>query len=408
MTRLLSKRNVLLFLTVLFFLIAWNREINLLYGMFSLLASILAVSFVLPRHSLKHITGSRSLPSAAFEGEEIQVSVVVENSDWRSRYMLEVSDNVPAAETDFQSPMTFIGKLRGRNKKKYSYPISCHKRGEYSIGPLKIGSSYPLGVSAAEKTLQDDLLPLLVYPRVFEIARLPFLRGSSVLTAISDSAVKTGGGEDFYGTREYRRGDSLRYIHWPSSARQGQLIVKEFETRAAEQVTLILDLQRGSDFGEGRETTLEYAVRIAASFARHILERGHGLQLIGYGKGHNVLPYGRGLAQLSKVLEALAKMQADGNLPYPAAISRASDLLREGDSAVLFFCRGDETAEEYAYCIALMQAKRVRPVPIFLNRESFLDKGKAPLSKGGLREEFMGLGAPVYSVSRGDNLEEIF
>ncbi|TAN41338.1 MAG: DUF58 domain-containing protein [Nitrospirae bacterium] len=408
MERFLTKRNALIFLSGLFLLIAWNREINLLYGMFSLISATLIIALILPRYSVRHLSGQREIPSVAVEGDELPVKVQIDNRAGRSRYMLEVKDLFPAAEKGLRSPMTFIGRLRSKERKTYSYTVSCYKRGEYSVGPLKISSAYPLGIASSEMVLQAEPVPLLVYPKVFEIARLPFLRGSSAYSSMADSAVRTGGSEDFFGTREYREGDSLRYIHWPSSARHGHLIVKEFETRATAMVTAILDLQKGSEAGEGRETTLEYSVTIAASLARYILGKGHSFQLAGYGKEKQLIPYGRGPAQLAKALGALARAKADGGLPYRSAIERAAEMLRDGDMVVLFFCHGDETPDNYAYCLGLLKARRIRPVAVFMDRTSFTDTAGTLVRHSRLEEEFRAMNAIVYNVSRGCDLEAVF
>ena len=75
--RLLTRRNALIFLSGLFYLIAWNREVNLLYGMFALVSATVSVAVILPRFALGGITASRRLPAAAFEGEEIEVCVAM-------------------------------------------------------------------------------------------------------------------------------------------------------------------------------------------------------------------------------------------------------------------------------------------------------------------------------------------
>lgn len=407
MKRFLNKRNALIVLTVLFLLIAWNREINLLYGMFSLLAATLAVSAILPRYSVRHLSGSRTIPATAFEGDEIPVLVELRNGARRSLHMLEVLDSVPAAEEGSRSPMTFVGKLKGRERRGYSYSLSCYKRGEYELGPLKVICSYPLGVASAGKPLQKAPVPLLVYPRVFDIARLPFLKGSSALIGLSE-VVRTGGSEDFFGTREYRRGDSLRRIHWPSSARQGSLIVKEFETRSSEEVTVVLDLHKSSEIGEGRDTTLEYSIRIAASLATHIIGKGHGFQLVGYGKTNCIVPYGRGPAQLARGLDALARVKADGTLPYQVAVQRATELMREGDTAVLFYCRGNEDTQQHSECLGLLRARRTKTVAVFMNAATFSGREAVSGHNVRLAEEFAAMDSTIYEVSMGDDLEEVF
>lgn len=409
MRRLVTKRTVLVLLAFLFYLVAWNRDINLLYGMCALLFATLIVSHILPVFSLNGIAVSRSLPSAAFEGDEIEVKVSIENRGRGSRHMIEVVDSIPATEPALRRPMSFVGRLGGKKKREYFFKLPCYKRGEYTVGPLNIRSAYPMGISSVEKSPAEDPPQLLVYPRVFAIAHLPVVSRSAMITSGVEALSRTGGSEDFFGTREYREGDSLRYIHWPSSARHAQLIVKEFEIRASTEVTILMDLQRGSDIGEEKETTLEYAVKIAASIAQYVLEKGHGLQVIGYGKSPHIVSSSRGASQLARVLDALARVEADGEVPYSRAISRSIDHIREGGTVVLIFSRSDYDMEEYLYCLDLLRAKRIWPVGIFIESESFTKSQETVRPRSSdLVAEFMSMGTPLYFVFRGDNLQEIF
>src|SRR5918912_409029 len=80
-----------------------------------------------------------------------------------------------------------------------------------------------------------------------------------------EGRARRGEGMDFHGVREWRQGDPLRRVHWPTTARTGRLSVVEFERAFQQDLVIALDLRRGSEYGEGRETTLEYAVKTAAT-----------------------------------------------------------------------------------------------------------------------------------------------
>jgi uncharacterized protein (DUF58 family) len=406
--RFLTRRNALLFLAGVFFLIAWNREVNLLYGMFALVSATVIVAVVLPRFSLGGIEASRLLPAAAFEGEEIEVCVTMANRGRASRFMVEAVDANPAAAPHEREPLVFAGRLAGRTQRKFSYRLACYKRGLYTVGPLRLRSAYPLGIAWSEREGDPSLPSLLVYPSMFDVASFPLLASGSLVTSGMESMERAGGSDDFFGTREYREGDSLRHIHWPSTARFGQLIVKEFEVRASTEMTLILDLHRESVAGEERESTLEYGVRIAASLASYALEQGHTVQLTGYGREAAVVPPGRGGHHLPLVLEMLARVTADGSFPYHEAVSRAANFLRDGSTAVLFFS-GCGRLEDYLHPLGLLRAKRVRPVGIFFDRASFAGEfAFAKPAEDPLTQELFAMGAPVYCVTKGGNLGELF
>lgn len=407
MIRFLTKRNILLLLTVLFFFIAWNRTINLLYGMFALLAATLVLAHLLPWYSLRGVVASRSLPTTAFENDLVDICIDVSNSGMAGRSMIEVVDAFPAAGPGAQNPMTFIARLAGGKKRSYSFKLQCYKRGEYRIGPLALTSSYPLGISTARKEMIGSEVPLLVFPEVFDIVKLPLVSGSAAPMSGVEAASKAGGSEEFFGTREYRQGDSLRYIHWPSTARHSQLIVKEFEIRASVEVTIVIDLHRKSEIGKGKESTLEYAVKIAASTAKYSLDRSHTVQLAGFGKDKCVIPAAKGFAQLARVLDALAKVRADGNVPFPQAVNRASEMMKDGSTAVLVFSDSLLKSDQLSYSFNLLKARRIRPVCVVLDDKSFSGPGdnkNACASPQGLIEDSI----PSYRISRGASLREVF
>src|SRR5438094_6216291 len=93
-------------------------------------------------------------------------------------------------------------------------------------------------------------------------------------------AATRGSGVDPDGVREYIPGDPLRRMHWKSTARTGRLSVIEFEESRSINVVLALDLSRIAHFGEGRQSTLEYLIRAAASIAQSALRQGAGIRLV--------------------------------------------------------------------------------------------------------------------------------
>ena len=300
------------------------------------------------------------------------------------------------------------GRLAGHSQRTFSYKLGCYQRGLYTVGPLLLRSAYPLGLASSQREGDPSLPTLLVYPTLFEVASFPLLAAGSLVMSGMESMARAGGSDDFFGTREYRQGDSLRHIHWPSTARHDLLIVKEFEVRSSTEMTLILDLQKEANTGVERESTLEYGVRIAASLARYALERGHSVQLTGYGERAAVVPPGRGMHHLGAVLDTLARVSADGSSPYHEAITRAARFLRDGSTAVLFLS-AETRLEDYLQPLGLLRAMRVRPIAIRFDRASFGGSFSFgdPADDPVLRELYA-QGVPIYAVARGDDLAGLF
>jgi uncharacterized protein (DUF58 family) len=180
--------------------------------------------------------------------------------------------------------------MKGEEINELSYMANCYKRGLWTLGPVLLISQDALGFFKMKKTI-DTFSEILVYPRLFRVFAFPPLAKGSISWMGVETAKISGDSHEFFGVREYQKGDALSRIHWPSTAKHNRLIVKQFERSAVEEVTVVLDLKKGHDIGTGKDTTLEYAVKIAGSIARYLLNEGAFVQIIGYGKEAIMLPF---------------------------------------------------------------------------------------------------------------------
>jgi len=391
------------------FLIAWNRGIYLLYGMFWLVVSTLVISYVFPRWSLKGITVRRTHPASAFEGNEIPLTVELINNSVFSKSMLEIVDQVPMAVPGEREPMSFVARLKRKSRHRFNLLVKCDYRGLFDIGPMELKSGFPLGITNQSRSVNDSVTQLLVYPTSFAITNLPITTHRPASSHGIDSLAGIGGNEDFFGIREYRRGDSPRFIHWRSTARHQNLIVKEFETRISTELSLVLDLDKSIHGGTGKESTLEYMVKIAASIAQYALNKGHDVQLIGKGENKWDIPSGRGLPQFGKLLEILARVKANGLTSYPDVIRQSQSMIRDGATAVLFFCNPDQFSDDYRYVISLLRARRIQPLAVILDYDSFNGLAKPKSFREGKLANFLaGEGCTTVFVSQGEELESLF
>ncbi len=406
MERWLTKRRLLLAFAVIVFLVAWNRGLPSFYAVFALLLATLVVAHVQPRSALAGITARRLHPPMAFEGEVLSIVVALVNPGLRTRRMFEVVDRVPLADPTAREPLLLVARLAGGDSRRFTLRVQCYRRGEYQLGPLTLGSGFPLGISRRTRELADSISSILIYPQIFPVAQLRLGGGANLPLRGVETMSRAGGHEDFFGTREYREGDSPRYIHWRSTARHGELIVKEFEQRAATEVNVVLDLAMTSNIGVERDTTLEYAVKIAGSIAAYALDNGHSVQLMGFGNEVRWVPAGSGDAHFQRVLETLARVQADGELSYVKSVEQALAWMSEGSTAVLFFNAGQDVAPLWA-ALALLQSRHIRPICVLFESESFdANKPATPETTG--RPSLVNQGLTVYLVRRGDDLQRIF
>lgn len=192
---------------------------------------------------------------------------------------LRIADHVPdAAGPSDRYPPRFTVHRLGRRGARVGYPLRPAVRGAYRIGPLRGRGTDPLGLAE----FRHDLLPAdrwLVLPRVTP------LTGRPPLTATAAGRGAEGGSRPGAGTpdvliRPYRQGDELRRVHWRSSARRDELMVRLDDRPDPSGVTVLLDRRDTAHRGHGPGSSLEWAVEFTASVAVHLLRRGEAVTLV--------------------------------------------------------------------------------------------------------------------------------
>jgi uncharacterized protein (DUF58 family) len=192
------------------------------------------------------------------------------------------------------------------------------------------------------------------------------------------------------GVREYVHGDAMKRIHWPTSARRGQLMVKEFDQDPQSEVWLILDAQekvhvekkhRRIDevpedsmlFGRRPKfqlppSTMEYSVTIAASLANYFLLQRRAVGLISTGQTMTVLPADRSERQEGKILETLAFVEPRGRLSLAELVGAQASQLPQGSSAILIT---PTVRTDLLVAVDDLQRRNLRPVVVLLNASTF-------------------------------------
>ena len=171
---------------------------------------------------------------------------------------------------------------------------------------------------------------MVVWPATFPVGAIPEAAGSRESDGVA-VAPRAGTMGDLTGVRPYRRGDSIRRVHWPQSARHGTLIVCELESRATPEVQVVIDVHPDAHAGAGRDGSLEWAVRVAASFAEDWIGKGAEVELV---FGGTTVPAAAGpvATRTATALDALARLRADDSrtlsevLAGPSGSRRSSGL----------------------------------------------------------------------------------
>jgi uncharacterized protein (DUF58 family) len=216
-----------------------------------------------------------------------------------------------------------------------TYRLPTDRRGIVRVGPLRVVVSDPFGLVQASSE-GAPAVEVTVFPAVDDIRPVPFTSGHDPMAGALRPHALGRTGDDFYALRPYVVGDDLRRIHWPSTARHDELLVRHQEQPWQGRTTVLLDVRRAAH----DSTSLELAVSAAASVvmangARHDLVRLATTD--GTDSG-----FGVGANHVEALLEHLAVIDAAGS----ASLRTMLDLLHRGGGGALVVIVAQTTSAE--------------------------------------------------------------
>jgi uncharacterized protein (DUF58 family) len=236
----------------------------------------LLAAFVVSRARYRFGAGRRLSPQRVSPGQQSTVTLSLANGGAMPMGLLLLEDHVPYA---LGTRARFVLDQAGpRWHEDVQYTIRSEIRGRYEVGPLSIRVSDPFGFIELVRTFSETS-PLMVVPAVHT---LPAIRLNGEWTGQGENrprAFAVGSAEDVT-TREYRRGDDLRRVHWRSTARTGDLMVRREEQPWQSRATVVLDSRRVAHRGSGAASSLEWLVTAAASVAVHLTHAGFSVRLV--------------------------------------------------------------------------------------------------------------------------------
>lgn len=412
------KIAILAALTAVAYLAAINRAQPFVWLVPALLVATLATGFLWPRWLVRGLTVTRSGPVRATEGEAIEFAVSVENHGWQPRFMVELVDRLPfvgSADPEGRGGDQVLGLLAflpGRRRQQFAVRVACEKRGFYQLGPVGLASGFPLGLTEARTTAADSIRTLTIYPEVFAILDLP-LRGAPSQVHRGGYLLPEGtGAAEFAGLREYRRGDNPRHVHWPTTARVNELMVREFEPLASACLTLAIDQSAAANVGSGRDATFEVAVRIAASIARFACGQNIRTRLAGDGsRSLRGLP-GSGDRHFQSILDELAVIAADGATPYARLLDDLGPQCVRGETVVVFLSGTAGDWDETLRALSTLRARQLHLLAIVFETPGFAPPGNplaaTPADAATMAAALLDLGAHCVTVRHRDDLVRLF
>ncbi|MEU8589873.1 DUF58 domain-containing protein [Streptomyces sp. NPDC048664] len=295
------------------------------------------------------VAGSRRLsPSRVPAGSEARVHLRMDNVSRLPTGLLMLQDRVPYVLGP--RPRFVLDRMEAGGRREVSYRVRSDLRGRYPLGPLQLRLTDPFGMCELSRSF-SSYDTLTVIPRV---EPLPAVRLAGEAKGYGDGRQRSLAlaGEDDVIPRGYRHGDDLRRVHWRSTARYGELMVRREEQPQRARCTVLLDTRAIAYRGAGPDSPFEWAVAGAASTLVHMLERGFSVRLL-TDTGTSVPGEGAdGFAGSSQESVDAAGLMMDTlavvDHSEGGSLSRAYDVLRGGNEGLLVAFFGDLDEEQAA------------------------------------------------------------
>jgi uncharacterized protein (DUF58 family) len=427
---------------------------DLLYNLWYLLTSLLVFSYLWAWSGVRWVEIERHARTDRSQvGKVVEERLVVKNRGRLPKLWLEVRDHSTLPNHQASRVISPLG-----SQKMYARTIKtrCLQRGRFTLGPLSLVSGDPFGLFKISRQLNEPgESSIIVYPAIVDVPTFAplvgFLPGGDTMHRRTPYVTT-----NVSGVRDYAPGDSFNRIHWPSTARTGRLISKEFELDPTADVWLFLDLERAAqaeliwtkpavqgkgappweladhelladpEYADRAESfwsrlsgrskaplpweftgpalilmpsTVEYGATIAASLAKHFVARDRAVGFIAYSHHREVIPADRGERQLTKILETLAVIRAEGTIPLAEIVAAEGAHLGRNTTAIII------TSTDQKGWIAAARAisqRGVRVIAVLIESQSF---GRV-FGNEGLVPELSASGIPTYLIREGDDLTE--
>ena len=359
-----SRHLRILFLGTALVVAAFSTGIEFLFFLTYLMAAIGIGAWLFARRGLRDVRADyRVLNPRTHVGEVLQAIYRVENHDRLGKPWIECwnESTLPAS-----LPGRVIG-VPANSTRQWLAKVTLTRRGSYRLGPLRVRTGDPFGLFSSEMTVGSPT-SIVVFPEVVPLPhwRLPPspIDGTTRVRRRFEAATPL-----VSGVRPYVHGDAINRIHWLSSARHGELHVKEFDLEQAADLWILLDLDRSVHAGIGTDASVEAAVTVAASVALRTLGDNRSVAMTASARRLQIHQPDRGPRVEQKLLHLLANVQADGTDPLAEVLSATLPQLRRGMTLCVITGSTDRT---WVRSLSALRRRGVAALVILLSRDSYI------------------------------------
>ncbi len=354
-----------------------------------LVLALTAVALALvARHGL-HLDVSRSAsPARVAIGERAVVTVRVRNTEATSSPVVMAEESLDYALGD--RPRFVLPSLAPGRSQEIQYSVRSHTRGVHRLGPLGVRVRDPFGLSLRTSAVSGQG-EVVVLPRVVPLPTGRAL-GSGIGSEGSVPHMVALHGEDDQTVREYRDGDDLRRIHWPATARTGEMMVRQEDRPAKRRAVVLLDTRAGGHAGSGRSSSLEWCVTMVASLVSHVVDLRYAVHLLTADPGSDVGAHHDETVQ--DALDRLARVTAESDDSLRPILHAASGLTAQGGLVAYV---GGALSDEDARTLAALRQPGSTGVALVVDVESFGGRSNGTDPTGATAAA---LGASGWTVTR--------
>jgi uncharacterized protein (DUF58 family) len=336
------------YLFVLLFIIggAVLREVNLLVLLAGMMIGPFLFNWRLVKLTLREVDFDRKLPPRTYAGNPLAVAITAHNRRNRlPSWALVIEDalrleDVPGRENRMRVrrvlPYVAAGQSAGTE-----YRLLLTRRGRYRFGPLRVSTRFPLGMVRSTMVVGRPQ-QLVVCPRLGRLTRSWLQVVDTRREGRQQTRQRQGYLEgDYYGLREWRTGDSQRWIHWRTSAKLGELAVRQFEDQRNSDLAIVLDLWQPDSPTEAERLQTETAISFLATAVADLCRRGGSQLLVGVAGRETQYWTGSASTLLaSEILEYLAEVNPGEGHHIYEALERIAEKRRTSGPIVVISTRG--------------------------------------------------------------------
>lgn len=326
------------------------RENNLLLLVAGLILGTLLINWRLSAAMLRRLEVRRRVVSGAHAGSWLTIEVEIVNPRRRlGSWAVLVEDRLERRDgpDDAQAarPALMFAYVPAGGCRRQSYRVRLPRRGRYALGPLRVSTRFPFGFCQRTLGLPGDE-QVVVLPRLGRLR--PAWQQQFQPTPQGTRGARRPGyvPGDFFAVREWQAGDSVRWVHWRSTARHRELVVRQFEQPGERELAVLLDLWEPFEPHPDQRRRVELAVSFAATLVADFCRRSRGQLLLATASAQPLcLDSPASLAMSRDALETLAVVRASPVAPLSALRDEVSRRVRPRFDVILISTREHAGAE---------------------------------------------------------------